>query len=252
MKKLPVSWIKDKGIELAVGDELFYNLSPKGQVIIKTKNQADIFNSRNDNWHFITSFADRQNPGKQPVADWVPVDYICPSGAKGFGKLNLDWSLTDDIGDIKYWKPNFDALHEIYEKETAMQKPVNDPDQYLARECVKESTSAVADDGQVFTQAEIPPAGLECEVRIRHLGQWMPWCDGYFKIGYDSKIWIYADGADFVYPAHDVEFRPIDTRTNKEKAADEHWNSLKGYFAGTTTEALVKTAFMAGVKWVGE
>jgi len=157
MKKIPVSWIKEKGIELAIGDKW----STKDETLQGTIGNDDVIKSFLAsvfvNEPFITSFADRQNPGKQPVADWVPVDYTCPSGSRGFGKLNLDWSLTDDIGDIKHWRPNFDALHDIYtkEKEAAMWNKL---------EQMTETADHYSKENQCFYR--VPKAGSMAEVLV--------------------------------------------------------------------------------------
>ena len=71
--KLPVKWIKEKGIGIHV-DDGFYNQTLNLSFSI-TMGQLDKFNpsDKDSEYLFITSFADRENTGEQPVDDWVPV-----------------------------------------------------------------------------------------------------------------------------------------------------------------------------------
>jgi len=137
MKKIPVSWLKDKGIELSGGDKW----STEDETIQATINISDIGSAFlacvSAKEIFITSFADRLNTGKQPVADWVPVVLKTDVGSLITGPAGgEDWN--SDLFTIESWIIHFDALHEIYEKETAMKNPVHDPDQYSANQCSDE------------------------------------------------------------------------------------------------------------------
>ncbi len=79
---------------------------------------------------------------------------------KSFYKHAIDFA---NKRHLIFYTDGFGILNK--EKETTMQqKPFHDPDSYLARECIDESFSAVADDKPVFTQAmadnnELPPIG---------------------------------------------------------------------------------------------
>jgi len=138
MKKISVSWLKAKGIELAVGDVVNYCQWNNYSI---TFDDIDNPSYEPENC-FLTSFADRPNTGKQPVGDDVIVDYtianrVCdikPQPAKF-----LDWST-----DIESYHPNFDALYDIYTKETAMQKPAPKPECYAQADDKPEINAATA------------------------------------------------------------------------------------------------------------
>lgn len=95
--KIPLSWVKDKGMSLSDGD-----------IIIHFKGEE-----------FLLSFHKRKNNGKQPVDSWVPVtgiancgkEYNCKSG-------DMNWSTEGPsyIYNINTWKPNIGKLNEMYIK----------------------------------------------------------------------------------------------------------------------------------------
>lgn len=107
-KKIPTIWMEEKGIEL-LGRDLCVN------------NRGDLCSYRhlkNDyvlNSWYVTEFADRENTGKQPVADWVPVALCDPDGnGECHSTANyIEWALRADR-NISLWKPNIEALYEIY------------------------------------------------------------------------------------------------------------------------------------------
>lgn len=103
---LPVSWVEEKGIEL-IDDDIVIGTG----MITREKFQ------------YITSFAERENSGDQPVTDWVPV-------IMGFSNGNtLKNNASDHFWDLKNmhgkcnggyivkWKPNAEALVTIYLSE---------------------------------------------------------------------------------------------------------------------------------------
>lgn len=116
------------------GDALTSNAA-NGYDFTVTSDRVDFFNSKDsdDQGYFVISFADRPNTGKQPVADWVPVDYVIEGRRKVDNCLasDVEWedyykesAMAPDLShrDISKYRPNFDALHDIYTKEIAMQK----------------------------------------------------------------------------------------------------------------------------------
>ena len=125
--KIPVKWVKEKKIKFSLNDVLSngginsYKLTGEGALNINNNAFYD--------HHYITEFADRENTGKQPVADWVPIDAVLNDGHR----YNKTWAgelLTwDSNGSIAEWKPNIDALYKIYlaeKKISAMKKSVWD------------------------------------------------------------------------------------------------------------------------------
>lgn len=102
--KIPVSWLRDKGIYLLLADSHHFLGSMRGK------------------GEFVTSFAERENTGKQPVPDWVPV--IAITKIETFKRLagnRLSWALRN-TGDITKWKPDAELLMEIYMAEQEKKK----------------------------------------------------------------------------------------------------------------------------------
>ena len=117
------------------------------------------------------------------------------------------------------------------------------------------SCDAATDDKPVFTQAmadagELPPIGcvvemfdspsssyVECEIICHH----------------KKALFIDVVGWDSAFSVSDDSlFRPIDTRSDKQKAADDYWDSMNHDSKVETFEDRVKLAFKAGIAWVGE
>lgn len=262
VKKIPVHWLKAKGIELAFGD-MFAN---EGEMLPL----------------YLIAFADRPNTGVQPVADNVVVD-VTYSDASTHIRLAQDTNWTAPPSHLVCYRPNFDALHEIYEKETTMKKPIHDPDQYLAKECPTESLTlgvlpmaefphhkleatpkpecyAKADDKPVFTQAmadaKVPPQ-LGSEFSL----------DSYFGekttflvIGVKtngSLVFEVLDGKkagdlDAATPGSD--FKPIDTRSDEEKAIDAMFVEMETnmQLRGANNDHLVNDDTQVGAEFVVE
>lgn len=131
--KIPISWQKGKGIELVVGDEWLSINGSNGKIKegdITWFNGDKCFYLDGENVGeqvYITSFAERENDGKQPVADWVPI--ICYSSTED--NLYVDFLAGKccwdkfTLFDIKKWKPNIEALNKIYlaeQKEKEIKK----------------------------------------------------------------------------------------------------------------------------------
>jgi len=111
---------------------------------------------------------------------------------------------------------------------------------------------------QVYTQAmadngELPSVGMECmykdactgnyiEVEVLFINEW--------SIVLKQTGEGYGKDVSVAKHVNDVKLKPIDTRTDKEKAIEEYIVTLPPI---TVNEAeLIKKAFDAGVKWVGE
>ena len=122
--KLPVKWLQEKGIKICVGDCWTHNWAcdiVNGNVI--SGSDSVNFNCVPYEDIFITSFADRENTGEQPVEDWVPVETLDIVDYKDDTRTasEIDWVRPND-GDVKHgyicsWKPNAEALMEIYTAE---------------------------------------------------------------------------------------------------------------------------------------
>ncbi len=98
--KIPVSWIKKKGIVLSGRDLCCDNSG--------FLSSWDHIKYNHNSW-CVTAFADRKNTGKQPVDDWVPVCWDAGFfRGTSLANIRLDWSL------LKSWKPNIEALYKIY------------------------------------------------------------------------------------------------------------------------------------------
>lgn len=102
--KLPVKWLREKGIEILYAyDEGDHNFRCGGEN------------------GYITSFADRENKGKQPVKGWVPVAMTFTDETEVENTASTHyWALknrSDGGQNIYKWKPNAKALMEIYTAE---------------------------------------------------------------------------------------------------------------------------------------
>jgi len=124
MKKIPVGWLKEKGIKLAVGDVVIGSLCGGDEEYILDETGVKALNKPNQfDGYYLISFADRPNTGKQPVGGDVMVNIENEAIAYRADSPLIVWeSLEFDTS----WKPNFDALRELYEKETAMQKSADE------------------------------------------------------------------------------------------------------------------------------
>ncbi len=291
MKKIPVSWLKKKGVDPAPSDEIisiYGNYVVEDNKSIRYPDQLNttgaIFNDKQiDECEVcITSFADRPNTGKQLVADWVPV--VISNDYLGKGQLGVAGSFRWDISDSKYaihnWHPDFDAIYDIYikKKETTMQqKLVQDPDQYLLRECQKESLGAVADKvcnsalkPKCYAQSNNKPVfPFEGAMVVIDNKFYDCWNDANHLVGIEVKVMGCFDGlaVENGEPIKMVAVsdergssccfradmcKPIDTRTDEEKAIDDHWNKIENANKVMTLEDRVKLAFRAGAEWAGK
>ena len=244
--KIPVNWLKEKGIELAVGDD-YYNSSQNcngeaGDIVLSRVN-INRENLSNDHL-FITSFADRRHPNGQPVADDFRVSISCYDGSLLHGNADqLEWGSS-----VESWTLDFNALHKIYlsEQETNMNEQRCGKDTHhveLQGEADHLLDIVIKPDvDPVFTQAqadagELPSAG--CEVKLTHNGILGSFISG-VVLAYDEnkeavilKCAVMPDnypedskindvGIVVVYGTNDKDFMflPIDNRTDEEKLRD--------------------------------
>jgi hypothetical protein len=105
-------------------------------------------------------------------------------------------------------------------------------------------TQAMADNGELpvvgskcdFETAFFTAATLNkgtCEILAYHGG----------------KVWINIIDFDYVINLNVIDFKPIDTKTDKEKAADEF---IKDMTDSDFIKEQFKKTFLAGAEWAGE
>lgn len=73
--------------------------------------------------------------------------------------------------------------------------------------------------------SEIPKPGKMVEFRVRRQdGEFGEWREGYFKAGYDYKLWVAMSNLgmdqDLVVPAHNIEFREIKRKPDLSEKPD--------------------------------
>ena len=116
-------------------------------------------------------------------------------------------------------------------------------------------------DKPVFTQAmkdagELPPIGCEVEYNTASRGDVIGVVTGYRT---SKSLNTLADNCDYqvsVKFEHNErllkDIKPIDTKSDKQKAIDGYWDSMKHGTKVMTFKERVKLAFKAGIDWVGE
>lgn len=107
--KIPVSWIKKKGIKLAIGD-----YSPEiGNI---NSSNVDYINSDllNGCAMYISSFAYTENIGVKVIDDWVPIDTVSNLGETDIEEHKYSWVIKNGTHYVAKWKPNIEALYKIY------------------------------------------------------------------------------------------------------------------------------------------
>lgn len=112
--KLPATWLVSKGIKISPDDD-WYN----GGYEKVSEEIANLLNSGSTISGFITSFADRENTGEQPVADWVPVNL---GGSNEM--LDRETRIASEFKwqrgvfpETETWKPDAKELMEMYTTE---------------------------------------------------------------------------------------------------------------------------------------
>ena len=106
----------------------------------------------------------------------------------------------------------------------------------------------------IFTKAmqeagELPSVGMECLIM-------------YSSSNYKGTITYMGDGVgvyrskdnnkEYTFALVSVKFRSLDTRTDKEKAFDEYWETVPTWSSPEDYKSDMCKSFNAGVKWVGE
>lgn len=97
--KIPVKWLSKKGIPLIADDTR-----------LETQKESD-----GSKVTFITSFTDRKNKEKQPVADWVPVEVSITNYIRIGRGIACKWSWLDNTWHkITSWRPDIELLYKKY------------------------------------------------------------------------------------------------------------------------------------------
>jgi len=189
--KLPVKWLQEKGIKICVGDCWTHNWAcdiVNGNVI--SGSDSVNFNCVPYEDIFITSFADRENTGEQPVEDWVPVETLDIVDYKDDTRTasEIDWVRPND-GDVKHgyicsWKPNAEALMEIYTAEQNNSNSDYSYDSYDLTRVAEAITEWAFKDG--FRVKSVASAPLGYLVGKEGFTQ-EQWQDKRYELGLDKK-----------------------------------------------------------------
>jgi hypothetical protein len=111
---IPISYVK-KFTPLAVGDELYNDFTKSSWKI--AANNCKAFNSIDNSYLYLVSFADRPNTGKQPVDDDVILSGKFKIGSFTDIQANyFNWNLKSQDA-ILSWKPSYDYMLEQYQSE---------------------------------------------------------------------------------------------------------------------------------------
>lgn len=118
--KIPLKWVKEKGIKIHSGDIVsdFESGRPLVDSQLENINNYEYLGNVGENKFFITSFAERENTGEQPFDDCVPIDtrHINDVEHENIKSDGISWQ-TDVYGYMTHYKPNIEALYEIYKSE---------------------------------------------------------------------------------------------------------------------------------------
>jgi len=252
--RVPTDWLKDKGIK---------TISSDNWVCF-------------DEQTFIVSFADRENTGEQPVADWVPVIATYKNGREsdGLNAYGHGWPVGDGYNYLEKWKPNIKALYEIYLAEQKVWLNERNGVNGLGKKLI---------DGErkldMFINRDPPPLKIKKPIYTKEMKE----AGENPVVGMISNIIIDSDSKDRVH--HDeavityigdgilcfktkvfgeiafienccsrVIHKPIETKTDKELAIDTAVSAMSCLMLdGLSPKGLLKTIIngdIPGVKWV--
>lgn len=183
-------------------------------------------------------------------------DYI--DQIKGTKMNDIDWTKAHK--DATHW----DALGEVFRNSTGfwstkrgneyyVELPSHDKrdlsiDRYIARPVEKPVfTQAMADAG------ELPNVGMECNFDTsfftdKNSNNGICEIIAYFK----DKVWINIINFECVININVIDFKPIDTRSDKEKAIDYMEYSYKKGNSMADVLNEIHKGYVHGVKWVGK
>jgi len=260
---IPISYVK-KFTPLVVGDG-WANSRQTGTV---KNHDVDFFNSCKSDGLFITSFADRPNTGSQPVGDDVVVDRVLDSDddheansqtCKAGGEWCNDWSIADDNCSIKTWKPNHAAMLKQYQAEQqsehAVQShhialqievlgPVGSPVEIVESETeyllngganqhrLSESIAQIAENTSETHDVSVSDNGVKFSPK-------------------PSKELIDLLHKEVSFDGIDELVKPIDTRTDEEKAIDDlnEWLGTGDIVDAQNLFNEIKAGNISGINW---
>ncbi|HHZ70442.1 MAG TPA: hypothetical protein EYN54_09245 [Methylococcaceae bacterium] len=165
-----------------------------------------------------------------------------------YNKVNADiYWVSDDDGSTSYarWSDNGSCFNMFEWRNNGLKGldlEIIKYDEYKSQ-AQPVFTQSMADNG------DIPDIGVECDL---YLNKECVSALGHIELRNESMfVFKYKEnGLCDIYDFGDnAKFKPIDTRTNKEKAFDEHFDKSGCDYK---YQSILRNAFDAGVKWVGE
>lgn len=165
----------------------------------------------------VKEFAWRENTGVKPGFSGK-IDFVHQDGEEFFG-LDIEkacaceyWALNSGQGTIVKWRPHIPSIQTETSEEKECLDAIQDKHMWDDTAIKPVYTQEMADAG------ELPPVGVTCEFEAD--GEWREcYIVGMDQGDYLPVIQSYEDV--FIMPQEGLNFRPIDTRTEREKAIDE-------------------------------
>ncbi|QDP67552.1 MAG: hypothetical protein Unbinned5350contig1004_59 [Prokaryotic dsDNA virus sp.] len=165
-----------------------------------------------------------------------------------FSDNNIDWeigkllAISSDV-PLTY----FSKYNNHYEWYAFIRQPKE-----VDNEAQPVFTQAMADAG------ELPQVGMECMILNTNCSR-PKYIKGLIKYIGDLMIYAYVDSGERCDNVKTLKFKPIDTRTDKEKAIEEAITNLMFYGDQTQTSQKANETLIAimegritAVKWVGK
>ena len=207
------------GLEFVARDtlkgSLNQNIEAKGHLL--ALNDSSL--SRSDGALTVQLFAWRTNTGVNPGFNGL-IDYEVEGG--GFFTMScksVDFSAASPSGfQVIRWRPHLEKSSEVTAEEVAALAPsVSDEfnQQNVYPDAKPVFTQAMADKG------ELPPVESECMVVVDSTGIFKRYEVMYISNSGAMVLRRVESGIDLVVDIDSCEFKPIDTRTDKEKAVDQ-------------------------------
>jgi len=207
---------RELGVDLIIGDKLDCNTCQiqENWYIEKYLNDGLADTS------CVEFFSPRKNKGVQPVPNGIMVEIEYNKhwnkGANAYEAGSLNWAdpLLTKWSPSQY-QPLIDGIVKEHKDQLAIHKAL-----------------AVNVQRQIFTQAmadngELPPVGSECLAMVdsskkfkKYVVMYITNCGSMVLRRIESKI-------DLIVDIDSCEFKPADTRTDREKAIDEMFEDAK-------------------------
>ena len=108
-------------------------------------------------------------------------------------------------------------------------------------------TSKLIYTKEMANNGELPVVGMECNYETSFFTSKTSTSGLCTVIAFfEGKVWLDMYSTDFVINLNVIEFKPIDTRTDAEKAAEEYATEYAG---SDFVKTQIEDAFKAGVTW---